>query len=320
MKIDSPKVITFPHTDPRATVVAAWEAWKTSALADYRITNSEVNTLFEINGIFLYPDILIEIENWLNAHNYLLFEEEAVEEEAAEVEVLSRGKEEVETGTEGGKIMATANWASPSYGVGALLSDTDWSNITANAIMGYDPVTQQLIVMWDGSSSGSGNAFVYSFRTQNWYRMTDASAQSVNMTNFAIGRNNILYVGGGSASSNTSKLSDRTGLAAIDVITADLSFENVESLKNLTRVAVTYKGGTSTSVALGVATNGTESFTTIGTLDSTSTSYTTETFPLLADSTFQKKKSFQIRLNGSAASTFEIQDISFVYRNLGVRV
>ena len=207
-----------------------------------------------------------------------------------------------------------------SFGVGALLSDVDWANITANATMGYDPVTQQLFVMWDASSSGSGNAFVYSFRTQNWYRLTDASSQTTNMTNFAVGRNNILYVGGGSAGTNTSKLSDRTGLAAIDVITADLSFENVESLKNLTRVAVTYKGGTSTSVTLGVATNGTESFTTIGTLDSTSTSYTTETFSLTSDSTFQKKKSFQIRLNGNAASTFEIQDISLVYRNLGVRV
>ena len=109
-------------------------------------------------------------------------------------------------------------------------------------------------------------------------------------------------------------------MASIDVITADLSFENVESLKNLTRVAVTYKGGSSTSVDLSIATNGTESFTSIGTLDSTSTSYVTETFSLTSDSTFQKKKSFQVRLNGNAASTFEIQDISLVYRNLGVRV
>lgn len=293
----------------------AWTAWKASALEDYKITNSEINTLFEINSIFLYPSLLIEIENWVNAHSYLIVEDEIVEED--EEDSADTGTDEIITGD---NIMATANWASPSYGVGALLSDVDWANITANATMGYDPVTQQLIVMWDASSSGSGDAFVYSFRTQNWYRMTDASSQTVNMTNFAVGRNNILYVGGGSAGTNTSKLSDRTGVASIDVITADLSFENVESLKNLTRVAVTYKGGSSTSVDLSIATNGTESFTSIGTLDSTSTSYVTETFSLTSDSTFQKKKSFQVRLNGNAASTFEIQDISLVYRNLGVRV
>ena len=316
--------VVIPPVDPfdfelistgLAAAKTAWSEWKTSALRDYKITNSEVNTLFEINNIFLYPNLLIEIQNWLNAHNYLIVDDEIVEED--EEDSANTGTDEIITGD---NIMATGNWASPSYGVGALLSDVDWANITANATMGYDPVTQQLFVMWDASSSGSGNAFVYSFRTQNWYRLTDASSQTTNMTNFAVGRNNILYVGGGSAGTNTSKLSDRTGLAAIDVITADLSFENVESLKNLTRVAVTYKGGTSTSVTLGVATNGTESFTTIGTLDSTSTSYTTETFSLTSDSTFQKKKSFQIRLNGNAASTFEIQDISLVYRNLGVRV
>ena len=220
----------------------------------------------------------------------------------------------------GANTGGVSQWSPSSYGVGALLSDVDWANITANATIGYDAVTQQLMIIWDASSAGSGNAFVYSFRTANWYKMTDATAQSVNMTNFANGRNNIVYVGGGSGSSNTSKLADRTSATTVDVISSDMFMENVESSKNLTRVSVTYKGGSGTSVALGVATDSSESFTTIGTLDSTSTSYSTETFSLTSDSNFKTKKSFQIRLNGAAASTFEIQDVSLVYRNLGVRV
>ena len=65
---------------------------------------------------------------------------------------------------------------------------------------------------------------------------------------------------------------------------------------------------------------GWQSFTTIGTLDNSVSSYVTESFSVATDDNFQIKKSFQIKLSGTAAHTFEIQDVSLVYRNLGVRV
>ena len=215
---------------------------------------------------------------------------------------------------------SVSTFTSMSYGIGALLSDVDWANITASAIIGYDAVTKQLIIVWDGSSSGSGNAFIYSFRTQNWYKVTDLITQSVNMTNFENGRNNILYTGGGSSSSAMSMMADRNSSVAIDIISADFFMENIESLKNLTRISVNYKGGSGTSVDVDIATNGSSTFTNVGTLSSTSAGYVTETISLTSNSAFKAKKTFQLRFNGTAAAAFEIQDISLVYRNLGVRV
>tara|TARA_R110002110_G_scaffold304699_1_gene518748 strand:+ start:107 stop:742 length:636 start_codon:yes stop_codon:yes gene_type:complete len=207
-----------------------------------------------------------------------------------------------------------------SYGVGGLLSDVDWASITANATIGYDAITKQLIIVWDASSSGSGNAFIYSFRTQNWYKVTDLITQSVNMTNFENGRNNIVYSGGGSSSAHMNMMIDRDSSTTIDIKSADFFMESVESLKNLTRISVNYKGGSSTSVSVDVATNGSSTFTNVGTLSSTSADYVTETISLTSNSAFKAKKSFQLRFNGAAAAAFEIQDVSLVYRNLGLRV
>ena len=322
-KVDTQQAFDPSGATAKGHVASAVAAWKWTATQDRILSDVEINEVFEIPNIYNFEDILIDVESFVNEYDG------RIDGEAPPPPPPPPPTPEGEFGTQiseeqgdnmGASTGGISQWSSSGHGVGALLSDVDWANITANATIGYDAVTQQLMIIWDASSAGSGNAFVYSFRTANWYRMTDATAQSVNMTNFANGRNNIVYVGGGSASTNTSKLADRTGATTVDVISADIFMENVESVKNLTRVSVTYKGGAGTSVALGVATNSTGSFTTIGTLDSTSTSYATETFSLTSDSNFKTKKSFQIRLNGAAASTFEIQDVSLVYRNLGIRV
>ena len=207
------------------------------------------------------------------------------------------------------------------YGVGSLLSDADWANVTANVVTLYDPVAKQVIVIWDGSSAGTGGAFIYSFRSQGWYKVTDFATQSTNLTNSVLGRANLVYIGGGASSNNISVLGDRSASAThtIDLRTKDIYFENVESLKNLTQVSITYKGGSSTSISVQIATNSGSSYTSIGTLSDATGDYVNYEIDTTGVAAVQSKKSFSIKLSGTARGDFDLQDISLVYRNLGLR-
>jgi hypothetical protein len=206
--------------------------------------------------------------------------------------------------------------------VGIRLKDSDWDSMSDNAIVGYDPKSKEAYFVWDASSSGGGNAFVYSFRTQAWYRQTDLLSQDVNSSNFALGRFNKLYIHGDTNIQKVRMLKTRADASAnptIDIRTADLTLENLMSTKNLCSISVTYKGGSSTNLTLAGAVNSQSTYYSIGTLDDTSGDFVTETFDVATTGTWQGKVSYSFKISGVANAAFEIQDINISYRDLGVR-
>lgn len=197
------------------------------------------------------------------------------------------------------------------------IDDVTWTDSIVKPVVGFSEKTRQLIVIWNAASAT--NAFMYSFDTQSWSKISDILTDDVsNMVNIRGGE---LYIHGGAANGDINKLTTRADASSNPVITlqtGELSFGNYESKKNLNKVIFTYQGGTSTSIAVTGATEGGAYGSTLGTLNLGS-GRRTLTLDLTGDSNFQGKKTFQFKMTGVANAAFELEDISFIFRDLGVR-
>ena len=81
---------------------------------------------------------------------------------------------------------------------------------------------------------------------------------------------------------------------------------------------MTYQGGSPLALVVTGATNGGSYGSTLGTLNGGSGRQTL-TLDLTGDSNFQGKKTFQFKLTGQTVGSFELEDISFIFRDLGAR-
>ena len=207
--------------------------------------------------------------------------------------------------------------------------DTDWNtNITDNATVGYDELTQQVIFLWDTSTSGTGKGYIYSFSSGCWHELAGVVTQSVNISNFInLNDYNLVYIGGTAAGILYNWGVPTSAVSSGNATTADIHFGNFESNKNICAVTISYKNGPS-GTAMDVEARGNlGTFVTLAgsvtgsgdtQLDTVSGSFTVQKFDTTGVSNFQGIKTFQIKISGSVDETLEIEDISITYRDLGV--
>ena len=214
------------------------------------------------------------------------------------------------------------------------ISSSDWSgnidSTTPKSIIGYDTVKKQIIVLWDATSGGSGESYIFDAANGSWYETDDILAHAVNCTNMVNARGDKLLIGGNAAVDDINFLADRGTVTlhdagthsttTVDLQTKVFDFGNPESKKNLLEVAIVYKyGHASLDVNISAdhasyveAGSGSEGLltTTVGpTLVEIDTS---------GQSDFQGKKTFQVQIEGTSDELFELHSIALTYRDLGV--
>ena len=208
------------------------------------------------------------------------------------------------------------------------ISSTNWStninpvSATPTSIIGYDSIKQQVIVLWDATSSGSGEAYIFDAQTGSWYETDDIQAGAVNCTNMVNARGDKLLIGGNAAIDDINFLDNRASgtTATVDLQTKVFDFGNPESKKNLLEVAVVYKYG---NAALDVnisadhaayveAGSGSEGLLT------TAAGPTLVEINTSTQTAFKGKKTFQVQIEGTADELFELHSVSLTYRDLGV--
>ena len=215
------------------------------------------------------------------------------------------------------------------------LSDPDWENVTENVIVGYDLPTRQIVVLWNGATAGSGEAFVYTLDTQSWHLVDDMMQHASNVTNMVNTSDGKLLIGAGdSGSDEVSVYADRTGTSQIDMRTGQLSLGNPGSKKNLCNVKIRYKYGGS-DLTVSIITNNDSDDTTETTTaltveadsgeatnylseDDVATIHTRE-FNTLGITALQNQYWFQVKIAGTAHQSFELDEVVLTYRELGVR-
>ena len=230
------------------------------------------------------------------------------------------------------------NWAYGFHGDGSAI-ETSVLEAGDDALcpsIGYDPRSQNIIILRGiGDNATRADGFVYNMTTQSWTTAADiiSNDNARRHTNFIITSEGYLSLKANNDPSllnyNHDKLVD-TGAQTITYWTKDFDFGFPSQSKHLFKVYITYKGDAdSLTVKWGYdgetdAASDLDSFeTTVGggadttpLLDKNSASdlevwHIAELFPASNASGWY---SMSIYMNGSVDSTFEINDISILYR------
>jgi hypothetical protein len=179
-------------------------------------------------------------------------------------------------------------------------------------------------VLWDVTSSGAGEAYIFDAQTGSWYETDDilADDRSINCTNMVNARGEKLLIGGNAAVDDINFLDDRASgtTATVDFKTKVFDFGNTETKKNLLEVAVVYKYGNAALdvnisadyAAVVEAGSGSEG------LLSTGAGPNLTEIDTSGQSDFQGKKTFQVQIEGTSDELFELHSITLTYRDLGV--
>ena len=205
-----------------------------------------------------------------------------------------------------------------------VISDTTWDNFftsentagTAGSLIAYVPTKRQLIVVSSyGATSSSGNAYIYDFVTQSWVFADDLfgtdTTEISNIVNDWDG--DLVYLENASSNVKLQKVSVTPKIStAFELISKEIDFGNPASKKNIYKIIATYTGGTSQNIT---TTYGVDGGTLDGTLSGAMTAGNAQTIlELTPSSIISNAKSFQLKLAGTSASTFELNDIGIVYR------
>jgi len=188
--------------------------------------------------------------------------------------------------------------------------------------VGYDPRSQTIIVLKDiNHTSADTSAWAYNMVTQSW---TDATAMITNSdgnrhTNFIITSGSYLSILRDD-DQTVDNYSQTNNAQAITYITKDLDFGLPSQTKKIFKIYVTYLGdGSGITVTYGAdgdttptqamtnAENSGATLTSAGTTDHNVATFTLNSHPA-------NLKSIMLKFTGTAATDFEINDISILYR------
>ena len=209
----------------------------------------------------------------------------------------------------------------------------DWLNqsgiteATANAsdasfpCVGYDPRSQSIIVLKDiGDDANVDDGWVYNLQTQSWSEGIDmiANGDNTRHTNFIITNDGYLAIKRGDDGTLLNYNHDKsvdTGDQTITYITKDIDFGFPSQTKKIMKVYVTYYSDDSTVPTLTFGVDGdttpTEgfdngSFASSGGLQTTAFT--------VNDTALTGIKSLSLKISGATDHSFEINDISILYR------
>ena len=212
-----------------------------------------------------------------------------------------------------------------------IIKESDWSSFTTdNSIIGYIPQKRQLLVLKDCTATSVGDTFLYDMVTQSWIRGDSALTDSQIQTNFITDWDNDLVHAHTSDTGTMVKWADASAASTtFDLKTKDIDFGQPSIRKKIYKAYVSYKGDGS-GVTVAYAVNG-DNNTTAGfyrtTADGSTDGTNSDSTPLLdvgtddwvlaelkPVSSINNVYSFQLQFSGTAASDFEINDISIVFR------
>ena len=191
-------------------------------------------------------------------------------------------------------------------------SGTDTS--MTNTMIGYVPKKRNIIMR-----NGANNVLIYDFVIGAWTKGLARLSVQNNMTNFALDVDqDIFYIDGTHTNRKTWNPSSNSTTNFL-YLSGDLDFGQPAQRKKIYNVQISYKGGGSTVVPTYGVNGGatTSAFTATSLTDASTTSWTHIT--LTPDSPINNVYSFQLKLVGTATATFEVNDISIVYRLKGIK-
>jgi hypothetical protein len=199
-----------------------------------------------------------------------------------------------------------------------IIKESIWATFTANEPMiGYIPKKRQIIVADDIAADGTGAAYLYDIVTQSWVTGAAATFDDQKKTNFITDWNGDLAYA--HTTGNVVKWDDAgDDSTAFSIQTKDIDFGQPAQKKKVYKVYITYTGVSSLSVLVRYQINGDGGWTAFssgGTLNASSG----QNEATLTLSSPVECYSFQLSFTGTAKTTFEINDMSIVYRLKGIR-
>ena len=214
-----------------------------------------------------------------------------------------------------------------------LISESDWETfITASdadmseAHIGYIPKKRQLLIKNENT-----DVFIYDFVLRAWMKGTSKITIATNMTNFALdGNQDLIYLSNTDADV-VSWNPDAAASSGFVYQTKDIDFGEPGVRKKIYKVYITYKTGGTTNVQVKYDVDGGTSFNktfqdgtnfTSNELDNAGSGAWTQS--ILKPSTSSDANniySFALKFttDGAVPATFEINDISIVYRMKSIR-
>ena len=200
--------------------------------------------------------------------------------------------------------------------------DTEGNAATSPSI-GYDFISKKLYVIKniesDDSASANGNdAYVYDFQTQslaNIKGLVDNSGVTIKMSNFFTYGGRLSYWKSGRANLRNID-STPAEQAEFEWTSKEIDFGAPSVKKKIYKVIINYTGGTNQNIVVSYGVNGdtTPTEAMSAALDDTTTSGNKRVELTPTGASTSNIYSFQLKLDGTAASTFELHDITIIYR------
>ena len=183
-----------------------------------------------------------------------------------------------------------------------------------NTMIGYIPKKKNIIIR-----NGSNNVLIYDFVIGSWTKGVARLDVDENMTNFALDSDqNLFYIDGIHTTIKTWNPSS-SSTSNFLYLGGDLDFGQPAQRKKIYNVQISYRGdGLLVVPEYGVNGNTPGSSFTDSVLANAGVGSWTH-IKLTPSSPINNVYSFQLKLSGTASSTFEINDISIVYRLKGVK-
>ena len=214
-----------------------------------------------------------------------------------------------------------------------VIDNTTWQLFLGNPIVGYHPDTKQLFVVDDSAAAKDGKCYIYNFITQSWSKSSTLADDAIksNIINDYNG-DLIYYKYDTSGGLGVMKKWSNT---AVNNTTLNLEFKDEDFgepsiRKKIYKVYITYKCASDTNVKAIYGTNGKSSFDydfatgnnyAENNLQGTASQWAQA--ELVPDDKTEANNiySFQLKLyaTGAVPSSFEINDISIIYRKKPVK-
>jgi hypothetical protein len=197
-----------------------------------------------------------------------------------------------------------------------IKSSTWSSHIGTLTAVGYNPIDRQIVVTAD-----NGNGYLYDMTTGSWTFVTAIIADADSKSNFSNipGTGVLATLNVGTPAINSWQAP--SGTKTIDIQTKAFDFGEPSVRKKIYKVYISYLGGTDQDCDVTFKTDQDTSWQAMDEDLDYQTNGTTMQQAEIKPSTATAKnaKTFQLRISGTAATTFEIQDINIVYRIKGIR-
>ena len=217
-----------------------------------------------------------------------------------------------------------------------IIKESTWASFLGGApVIGYLPNKRQLIILKTAGSEGVGNIFLFDMVTQSWTTGDSKFTDSARQTNFVVDANNNLVIAQRAITASYADMqywddaADASGTDTYKVHTKDIDFGQPGQRKKVYKAYISYKGDGRT-VDIQYSVNGDNNTTAPfyrTTADGSSDKTNSDTTPLLSVGTddwvlaelrpvtsINNVYSFKLQLGGTSPATFEINDMSIVYR------